>query len=124
MKQFFVLLAGFLVMSSCNPAKKNESKYMKKVDEYATVKLTADISDLNENQREMLRLFIEAAQIMDEIFWMQAYGNKYELLDTITDPALKKFVEINYGPWERLDGNTPFIEGVQAKPAGANFYPS
>jgi hypothetical protein len=124
MKQFFVLLAGFLVMSSCNPAKKKESKYMKKVDEYAIVKLTADISDLSENQREMLILFIEAAQIMDEIFWMQAYGNKYELLDTLTDPALKKFVEINYGPWERLDGNKPFIEGVQAKPAGANFYPS
>ncbi|MDH5262135.1 MAG: Zn-dependent hydrolase, partial [Gammaproteobacteria bacterium] len=28
-----------------------------------------------------------------------------------------------YGPWDRLDGNKPFIDGVGAKPPGANFYP-
>jgi len=32
-------------------------------------------------------------------------------------------VEINYGPWDRLDGNIPFIDGVGSKPTGANFYP-
>jgi hypothetical protein len=30
----------------------------------------------------------------------------------------------NYGPWDRLDGNAPFVEGVGPKPAGANFYPA
>ncbi|MEM8934128.1 MAG: Zn-dependent hydrolase, partial [Acidobacteriota bacterium] len=32
--------------------------------------------------------------------------------------------EINYGPWDRLDDNAPFVEGVGPKPDGANFYPT
>ena len=40
------------------------------------------------------------------------------------DPDLKKYIQINYGPWDRLNGNQPFIEGVGSKPAGANFYPA
>jgi hypothetical protein len=35
----------------------------------------------------------------------------------------KRFAEINYGPWDRLRENEPFIEGVGSKPTGANFYP-
>ena len=30
---------------------------------------------------------------------------------------------IHYGPWDRLDDNNPFIEGVGAKPPMAQFYP-
>ena len=33
------------------------------------------------------------------------------------------FFRINAGPWDRLDGNAPFI-GTLPKPPGANFYPS
>jgi hypothetical protein len=71
----------------------------------------------------MLPLLFETAELMDDIFWLQAYGNKEDILDTIADEQLKRFVEINYGPWERLDGNKPFIESAGEKPAGANFYP-
>ncbi|MEE2826189.1 MAG: Zn-dependent hydrolase, partial [Planctomycetota bacterium] len=35
-----------------------------------------------------------------------------------------EFAEINYGPWNRLDGNKPFVDGFQSKPAGANLYPA
>jgi len=72
----------------------------------------------------MLGYLFEAAQLMDDIFWQEAYGDKEELLNSISDPAAKKFVKINYGPWERLNDNKPFIEGYGKKPAGANFYPS
>src|SRR5690606_24734037 len=30
----------------------------------------------------------------------------------------------NYGPWDRLAGNRPFVPGVGDKPPGANFYPA
>jgi len=33
-------------------------------------------------------------------------------------------VQINYGPWDRLADNDPFLSGVQPKPEGANFYPA
>jgi hypothetical protein len=30
---------------------------------------------------------------------------------------------MNYGPWDRLDANAPFVEGYGPKPPGARFYP-
>jgi hypothetical protein len=31
---------------------------------------------------------------------------------------------INYGPWELLNGNRPFVAGFGEKPPGANYYPA
>jgi hypothetical protein len=71
----------------------------------------------------MIGLFIEAAEIMDGLFWQQAYGDRTALLDGLKDPGQRRFAEINYGPWDRLAGNAPFVPGVGAKPPGAGFYP-
>ena len=90
---------------------------------YTTVRLTADLSGLTDNQRQMIPLLIEAAETMDAAFWQQAYGDKEELLSSISDEHLRRFAEINYGPWDRLDGDAPFIPGVGEKPPGANLYP-
>jgi len=93
------------------------------VDQYATVRLTADVSSLSDNQRKMLGLLIDASTAMDEIYWQQAYGNRDSLLASL-EGATREYAEINYGPWDRLAGNEPFLGGVGAKPAGANFYPA
>lgn len=90
---------------------------------YATVRLTADLSHLTEKQKKMVPLLIEASRIMDELFWLQAYGDKESLLESIEDPRVKRFAEINYGPWDRLAGDRPFVEGAGPKPPGAQFYP-
>jgi hypothetical protein len=99
------------------------SKIDQKVAEFKQVKLDADISHLSDNQKEMLSHLIDAAKIMDEIYWHQAFGDKDTLLNRIETDQLKTFVKINYGPWERLNENQPYIEGYGPKPAGANFYP-
>jgi hypothetical protein len=90
---------------------------------YASVRLTADLRALGPGDRAMLPLLIEAAQIMDELFWRQAYGDKATLLASLPDPAVRRYAEINYGPWDRLNGDEPFVAGAGAKPLGANFYP-
>ncbi len=95
---------------------------------YATVKLTADLNHLSDNQRKMIPLLIEAAEQMDIAFWRQAYGNREKIkfpegLSDSATAALNRHSQINYGPWERLQENRPFISGVGEKPAGANFYP-
>jgi len=72
----------------------------------------------------MIPLLIEAAQLMDDIFWQEAYGDKDSLLGSLRSETEKKLAEINYGPWERLNDNQPFLPGFGAKPAGANYYPS
>jgi hypothetical protein len=92
---------------------------------YADFTLTADLTYLTEDQREMIGVLIEAANIMDDLFWRQAYGDEYRsFLDSLGVGDEGRFAEINYGPWDRLDGNRPFVKGVGPKPAGANFYPA
>ena len=94
-------------------------------DKYAEYTLTTDISHLSDNEREMLRLLFEAADIMDGLFWKENYGDKEELMACIGDNAdLCKLATIAYGPWDGLDGNKPFVEGIGPKPAGAQFYPA
>lgn len=102
----------------------DETEIQKKVNQYATVRLTTDLSNLTDQQKEMIAVLIEAGKIMNDLFWYEAYGNQEGLLNELKDPLLKRYAEINYGPWDRLDGNAPFVEGVGTKPAGANFYPS
>ncbi len=90
---------------------------------YASVKLTTDTSRLSPNQKAMIPILIDAAKIMDQCFWYEAYGKRQDLLQSIEDQKLQRFARINYGPWDRLNGNQPFIDRFGPKPAGANFYP-
>jgi hypothetical protein len=100
------------------------SQMQKNVSDYAVVKLTTDLSKLTPKERQMIPILLDVAQIMDEIFWQQTWGDKNALLDTIKDPYAKQFVAINYGPWDRLGENKPFIAGIGEKLKGANFYPA
>ena len=119
-----VLLAAIGCRSGQKSAKGEESPMAKKLAEYSTVRLTADLSKLTPSQKEMLPLLIDAAKQMDDVFWIEAYGDRDALLSSISDPDMRRFAEINYGPWDRLDGDAPFVPGVGPKPLGANFYPA
>lgn len=90
---------------------------------YAQVTMTSDISHLSDNEKQMLPLLFEAADIMDEIFWMENWGDKNALMEQISDPDAKLYAEINYGPWDGLNNEASFVEGIGEKPAGAQFYP-
>ena len=122
---FMVCLISLPSTSAQEPEITNPTEFTK----YVTVKLEADLSHLSDNQRKMLPLLIEAAQQIDKAFWKQAfggdpanpknrtYGSKKE------SKAWARHIDINYGPWDRLQENRPFLSGVGPKPAGANFYP-
>lgn len=101
-------------------ASKDNTKGLTK---YVDVTLSADLKHLSDNQRELIKLLIEAGKQMDDVFWMQAFGDKQRLLDSIEDKKMRQFAMINYGPWDRLQNNKPFIDAFQSKPTGANFYP-
>lgn len=96
-----------------------------RLNAFAPVTLTADLSGLSEKEKQMLPLLINAAAIMDDLYWKQSYpGDKDSLLNSIRDSAAKAFTIINYGPWDKLNNDTPFIAGVGEKPLGAGFYPA
>ncbi len=90
---------------------------------YTTVELAADPTVLTPKERQMIPILIEAADIMHDLFWMQAYGDKESLLASVDDARVREYLYINYGPWDRVRGNEPFVEGYEDKPLGANFYP-
>lgn len=90
---------------------------------YTVVTLRTDSARLTRKERRLLPLLIDAAREMDGIFWTQAYGNRDSLLASLSDPAMRRFAELNVGPWDRLADNAPFVPGVGPKPKGANFYP-
>ena len=100
------------------------SEMSARLAKYTSVKLTADLSTLSAKEREMIPLLIDAARAMDRIFWEEAYGAQDSLFRALADIEARRFVEINYGPWDRLDGNAPFIDDAPTKPRGANFYPA
>ena len=127
MRRITFLLATLLLLGACKEAKKasdrTTSPYQELADQDAEFPLTADLSKLTEKEKQMLPLLIEAADQMEAIYWQTAYGDKEQLFEGITDSALIKYLSINYGPWDRLDANRPFLETAGPKPLGANFYP-
>jgi hypothetical protein len=126
------LMAGFTNCASEDQKSKSEEETPQEstvdmkalVSKYVPVTLSADISALSENQKKMLTLLFEAAKIMDDIYWKQSFGDKQAILGSIDDLETTEFVKINYGPWDRLNGNKPFIASYGEKPKGANFYPA
>lgn len=80
------------------------------------------INQLSESEKQLIPIFIQIADIIDDLFWKQTFGDK-SILDTIQDEYAKDFVKINYGPWERLNDNNPFIQGFGVKPIGCQYYP-
>ena len=136
MKKIALVFLGLALISSCkdtnkarNPIKQttdevSQTTMKDKLNEYVTVKLTTDVALLSEKEKQMIPLLMQATNVMNELFWYQTYGDKVALLSKINDEDTKIFVEINYGPWDRMSGNASFVDGIGEKPAGANFYPT
>lgn len=120
-----------ILVAGCKPVKNDkeakavltEDEIKARIDALATVQLTTDMSQLTENEKKMIPLLVQVADIMDELFWVEAIGDKHAFLDTIKNPVIRRFAELNYGPWDRLNDDVSFMPAFGEKPKGANFYP-
>ena len=115
MKRLFVAAISAGLIACSGGAKQNDdqaaqtvmketevelSEIDKKLLKYVEVELTTDVSKLSEEQKKLIPLLIEVGKIMDGLFWQEAYGDKSDLLSSIADEKVKRFTEINYGPWD------------------------
>ncbi len=129
MKKIVILFFAITLLAACNPSSKKDSSMLinqeikKKAEEFVPFTLTTNFQVLTEKEKQMLPLLLEASKIADSLFWLQAFGDKNVLFSATLDEYTKKLLNINYGPWERLNNNKPFIPEFGEKPAGANFYP-
>lgn len=131
-----ILILGSMALIFISSCSNNSDKQISKENDslkayvaerfpiYAKVRLTTDIEKLSENERKVLPLLIRAAEIMDELFWMQSYPQRDSLMAAVEDEKTGEFIKINYGPWDRLNNNKPFVKGIGDKPLGSGFYPA
>lgn len=128
-------LFAFFILFSCSSDKQekkttNEDTLQTKkmtikdrINQYVTITLNPDISGLTNEEKKMLSYFIDAADVINEIFWLQSYGDKDSLFSKLKTEEERLLCEINYGPWDRLNDFEPFIEGVGKRPIGGGFFP-
>ncbi|HQU53903.1 MAG TPA: hypothetical protein PK643_12820, partial [Saprospiraceae bacterium] len=133
MRKLTFFLPLVLLFTQCKPAVETQdtidanlsdtvkAEIQAKLDQYVTVPLTTDLASLTDKERQMIPILMDTAQVMDNLFWYESYGGKDKFLEANLEPTAKRFMEINYGPWDRLDDNKPFLPGAGTKPAGANF---
>ena len=123
MKDIFMAIGAFAVLaSSCAQQAGNDMQA--RVDEYAPVEMSSPLMEgLDSSDRQVLDLLKKAADIMDDLFWEQTFGDR-NAMENLGDRAMKEFAMINYGPWDRLEDNSPFVPGYGEKPLGANYYPA
>lgn len=119
-----VLCAAAVMAGAVSCNSKPESPMKEKVEEYAPFELSSPlVSGLTENEKEIVQIFFKLADITDDLFWKQTFGDK-TLIDGIEDPYAREFAYINYGPWDRLGDNKPFVKGYGAKPDVCTYYPA
>ncbi|MGM0906663.1 MAG: dipeptidyl-peptidase 3 family protein [Pseudomonadota bacterium] len=133
-KTLFSLAPLALILMGCSEPEPTDKKSTEnyelvaeaeqRLDIYTPYQLKTDLSHLSDDQKKMVSLLIDASEIMDNLFWQQAFpGNKESLLSNV-EGDVREFTAINYGPWDRLNNNKPFLTGFEEKPEGANFYPA
>jgi hypothetical protein len=109
---------------------------------YTQVSIDYPAEILSQPESRALAKLVEAGHIMDEIFLRQVWSGNVAMRDDLEkavmlahdDPKspfaahhdhlenIDHFFKINFGPWDRLDEDTPFI-GTSPKPASASYYP-
>ncbi|MEO5566187.1 MAG: Zn-dependent hydrolase [Luteimonas sp.] len=93
--------------------------------DYATVPLKADLSAFDADGKRMIALLVQASEVMNDIYWKQSWnGDRDALLAKAPDAATRALIALNFGPWDRLNGDTPLLPGIGARPAGATYYPT
>jgi hypothetical protein len=119
-----IVAISLLITISCDMEKSggNEKMLSDKVKQFIETELTYDESLLNDNQKKVIENLYYASKIMDDLFFSQVYSKNYEIREQLKTENEKKYFEIMFGPFDRLDHNKPFI-GTTPKPLGANFYP-
>lgn len=138
--KFLLLSLAVILITACGG--KKEDKVMEApqdttvahlqalVNQWAPVKITADLSGLTERERMLIEKLAEAGHICDSIFWYQSCKDGSAIRDSLaelnTDESnlLLKLVNIYYGPYDKMNGYKRFVgDGPTIRPEIGGFYP-
>jgi hypothetical protein len=94
----------------------------------ARIPMSPNIAFLNAEEREVVNLLIQAAELMNPIYLRQRSIENPTIRAEIARSAhprkalLLDMFDLHYGPWDTLAENHPFYGG-EKMPPGAGFYP-
>ncbi len=119
-------------MASVQPGCTSDPKALSDVDERLSrlvrVPMDFDASNLPDQEKEMLRLLVEAGKQIHEAYLMQYYPPGVRLRDslrTLRDEESTKLFRLvvrNGGPFDKMDHSVPFV-GSTPRPEGGGYYP-
>ncbi|GAB4126883.1 MAG: hypothetical protein Kow00104_12130 [Rhodothalassiaceae bacterium] len=96
---------------------------------FARVEMAPDLGFLNDEERGIVNLLIEASKLMDEIYLRQVHEDNPALRAEIAASerpdrdALLDMFDLHFGVWDTLDEYRPFYGDIPY-PEGAGFYPA
>ncbi|MEA1015457.1 dipeptidyl-peptidase 3 family protein [Sphingosinicella sp. LY1275] len=94
----------------------------------ARIEMAPDTAFLNGEERQVVNLLIQAAELMNPIYLRQRSVRNPQTRQAIErsrradQPLLLDMFDLHFGPWDTLAENHPFW-GSQPMPPGAGFYP-
>ena len=107
-------------------ASQSESAETDGLAKLATIEMKVDTSYLSAEERQVVNLLNQAANLMSEIYKRQATPDYDKLRAEVAaknDPKLLEKFDAFFGPWDSIEDNKPFF-GDKERPAGAGFYPA
>ena len=135
-----LLALPLLVLAACGPAADGGGTDVQlaegvtpdglreRVGQFAPVTVSFDSALLDAGQKRVVRRLVEASEVLDTLFRHQVWGENLSYRDALAGAegpgleAARRYYDIMYGPWDRLEENEPFL-AVGPKPPGAGYYP-
>jgi hypothetical protein len=99
-----------------------------RVAKFKQVKISYSPAGLTANEREMVAKLVDAAGLLDCVYWRQSDPEGLKLfisLQKSTDPQdvlLRRYLRINGSRYDLIDDEKPFV-GTQPMPPGHAMYP-
>jgi hypothetical protein len=99
-----------------------------RVAKFKPVHMSFDSSALTDRERKMVDKLVDAAGLLDCIYWRQSDPEGLKLYLSLAgktgkqDDLLREYLKINGGRFDLIDDNKPFV-GTEPAPPGRAFFP-
>jgi hypothetical protein len=130
-----LLAAGLIVFSGVSARSQAPSPQLavapdlaERIAKFKPVKMSFDSRGLSEREKKMVDKLVDAAGLLDCIYWRQSDPEGLKLYLSLAnsrdprDRMLREYLKINGGRFDLIDDNKPFVGTAPISP-GVGFFP-
>jgi hypothetical protein len=105
--------------------------FAQQVAKFKPIHITYDSSSLTANEKKMVDKLVDAAGLLDCIYWRQSDPEGLKLYLSLADKhdqkseLVREYLKINGSRWDLIDDNKPFVGlgSLEPMPPGHAFFP-